>query len=315
MNSPYEAFAGVATTEWNFTTVDETFASYTLEPAFGAVNVALDAKLKVAVAEEVKAGTGNISIKNALTDAIIERISSTSSAVTYTYDAEAGETTIEITPAANFTYAGTYYVEVDNGAFVDMYNNKINAIVGKSNNSVVPYSWAFAAADDDLEVVKVTPNMTENVAIDADIVVTFNRNIKKGTAGNIGFKEYSFNELTSKQTVNYGITSSNLVVSGNTLTIKHSDKPFTANSTIFVTIEANAIIAATKNSTLAIDPVIPDVDEIAYKFYVGDNLPPKVTVTPTWNEELENYSPVNTNIVITFNEDVLKNVSGSVSLN
>ncbi len=295
------AFGGIVTaTAWNFATVDQTFDAFTLTPD-GLVTPELSDKLVISIpTEKIVSGTGNISIKNADTDLLIEQISSTSSKVAISYDGDA--TTIEITPSAKFVYGAKYYVEVDNGAFVDAYGNKIPAIHGKTTDGAGVGSWTFTAINSALAVTKVTPNMVENVAVDADIVITFNREIAKGTSGNVGFVEYAFNETDLKQTVNYGITSSNLVVSGNTLTIKHADKPFTANSTIFVTLEAGAIKAATLTTSTT---ALAKADSPAHKFFVGDNLPPVATVTPTWDADAKNYSQVNTNITITFNEDVL----------
>jgi len=294
------AFGGITTTTgWNFVTVDQTFDAFTLAPD-GAVTPDLGDKLVISIpTEKIISGTGNIAIKNADTDFLIEQISSTSSKVAISYSGTA--TTIEITPSAKFVYGANYYVEVDNGAFVDMLGNKIPPIHGKTTDGTGVGSWTFTAVNSPLAVTKVAPNMVENVAVDADIVVTFNRDIKKGTIGNVGFVEYAFDETTLKQTVNYGITSSNLIVSGNTLTIKHADKPFTANSTIFVTLESGAIVAATLNSTTA----LAKADNPAHKFFVGDNLPPVATVVPAWDADAKNYSQVNTNITITFNEDVL----------
>ena len=298
------AFGGITTaTDWNFVSVDQTFDAFTLAPD-GGVEAELDDKLVITIpTEKIVLGTGNISIKNAATDLLIEQISSTSAKVSITYDGD--ESTIEITPTAKFVYGVSYYVEVDNGAFVDMLGNKIPAIHGKTSDGAGVGTWTFTAVNSPLAVTKVTPNMVENVAVDADIVVTFNRDIAKGTIGNIGFVEYAFDETTLKQTVNYGITSSNLVVSGNTLTIKHADKPFTANSTVFVTLESGAIKAATLTSSTT---ALAKTDSPAHKFFVGDNLPPVATVSPIW-DETEVYSQVNTNITITFNEDVLNAVT------
>ncbi len=296
-------FGGIAAGAWKFTTVDQLFMSFTLAPDF-LVTPALNDPLVIVVSEKAVAGTGNITIKNAVTDFLIEQISSTSGQVSYAYDGGANTTTITIKPSANFVYGGQYYVEVDNGAIVDTHGNKIPAIVGKISDATVA-NWTFTAVNSDLVVTKVSPFMVENVANDADMVVTFNRDIVKGTTGNIGFVEYGFDEITLKQTVNYGISSANLIVSGNTLTIKHPDKPFSNNSTIFVTMESGAIKAASKTSS-STSLAVAD----GKKFYVGDNLPPVPTVNVTWDDGAKNYVQVNTNITITFNEDVLNVATG-----
>lgn len=297
-------FTGIASGEWMFTSVDQLFEAFTLAPD-GATLANLDDKLVISVPEKVVAGTGNISIRNAVNDFLIEQISSTASNVAISYSGSA--TTIKITPSANFVYGGSYYVEVDNGAFVDLAGNKIPAIHGKTSDGVGTGTWTFDAVDTDLAVDKVSPYMVENVATDADIVITFNRAIKLGTTGSVGFVETTFgDETTVTQPVNYGVTSSNLIISGNTLTIKHPDHPFTANRTVFVILESGAIVAnsSTNSSTTAI------VKADNQKFYVGDNLPPVATVNPTWDADAKNYSAVNTNITITFNEDVLNAVTG-----
>jgi len=115
------------------------------------------------IAEQVVAGTGNILIKNATTDQLIESIPSTSSQVAIVYNSTTKKSTITITPSAQFTYGGTYYVEVAAGAFVDLLGNKIAAIHGKTSDGTGIGTWTFTAVNTDLTVTKVTPDRVENI--------------------------------------------------------------------------------------------------------------------------------------------------------
>jgi hypothetical protein len=296
---------------WSFSTVDKKFADFTLSPE-GIYNddthegtAELDSPLTIKVKEKVVAGVGNIYVKNATTDLLIEQIASTSSKVSIDYNTSTKISTIEITPSANFVYGTNYYIEIDKGAFVDAYSNAIPSIVGKTSDGAGVGSWTFGAVNPDLKVVSVSPYKVENVATDAEMVITFNRPIVKGTSSQVGFDEYNFAGTTLKQSVRYGITSSNLVVSGNTLTIKHADKLFTSSSKVYVILENLAVKASTKTSS----STALTLGDNQY-FFVGDNLPPVATISPEWSAKDKNYSAVTTKIAISFNEDILNAVTG-----
>jgi hypothetical protein len=295
---------------WSFSTVDKKFALASLAP-IGPYNenaiegtVELDSPLTIKVDEKVVAGVGNIYIKNYATDLLIEQIASTSSKVSIDYTS--GVSTITIIPSANFVYGTNYYIEVDEGAFVDTKGNGIPAIVGRSQ---APGNWTFGAVNPELKVESVSPYNVENVATDAEMVITFNRPIVKGTSSQVGFDEYDFNEGTNvetlKQSVRYGITSSNLVVSGNTLTIKHADKLFSSKSKVYVILEDLAVKASTKTSS---STALAKSNK--KYFFVGDYLAPVATISPEWNKEKNNYSPLSTPITISFNEDILNAETG-----
>ena len=130
-----------------------------------------------------------------------------------------------------------------------------------------------------------------NVSGSADLVISFNENIQKGT-GNILVKEGG----VTTQTID--VTSAAVSVSGNTATINPAD--FTLGAAVNIEIAAGAFKDLSNNNYAG----IADATTWNFSIVAPDVTPPTVT----------NYSPVDnatnvsntTNLILTFSENIVK---------
>ncbi len=292
--------AEIALNAWDFKTKDTRLDVVSIAP-HDVITAEVFDKLVITFGEKAVVGTGYIDIKNYNTDGLVERIQVTAANVKVEYPTSS-TTKVSITPTALLKYDTKYYVEVTNGAFVDVYGNKNPAIYGKGTANGV-YDWVFSTADPALMIVKTTPaDGDDKIAAGASIVVEFNREIAAG-AGAVGYIEAG----TTDQLQAYPIGSTNITISGKTLTITHPDKAFPANTEIFIYLEEGAIVAAT-NATIENDEVNKTTTP-HYSFNTGDVNPPVPTFDP--EDEAEEVA-LDANITIMFDEDIFHQVDGTV---
>ena len=302
--------AAIALNSWDFFTKDTQLVVQTLTPD-ATTGVAIDAKLVLTFNEKVIRNLGFIDIKSDLTDALIERIDIVSSQVVLSN----GDKTVTITPSAKFSYNTAYYVEVSAGVLQDAVANKTEAIFGKISAAAVS-NWTFTTANPALAIVKVTPkDGTDKVAADAPIVIEFNREIASLT-GEVGYIEFKGG---LQQTQLFAFGSTNVTISGKTLTIMHPTKPFPADAEIFLYIPNQVISAATdatiKNTLLNQTLFTPPFATEPISFFTGDVNPPVPTFSPVaFDSGNPVYIPVDANITITFDEDIFNFDGTSITI-
>jgi len=122
------SFIGILdTSTWNFKTMDNTLPgviSNGLLPADDANGVLLDSNLVMTFSKIVDVETGNIEIKYAVNNSVVETISVTSPQVSGT-----GTNEITINPTFNFLDNTDYYVQIDPTAFDDVLGNSYTGIL------------------------------------------------------------------------------------------------------------------------------------------------------------------------------------------
>lgn len=101
-----------------------------LSPADDSIGVLVNADLAVNCNELVQKGTGNITIRRANDDSVVEIIDVTTSAVTVNLG------TVTINPSANLALATEYYVLIDAGAIEDVSGNDFAGISSTA-------AWSF----------------------------------------------------------------------------------------------------------------------------------------------------------------------------
>ena len=306
VNATLEGNDEIAIDAWDFMTVDTQVELATIVPDGDMITtgtgVAIDATLKITFDEVMVANAGNIDIRNYDSEVIVERISVTSSQVVVSYPTPTS-TEVIITPSAAFGYAVGYYVEVDAGAFVDAQGNPTDEISGRVADDVMT-DWTFITDDPALEIVSVTPeDGSDKIAVDAAIVVEFNRFIAAGT-GSIGYVEGDGDQYQV-----YPIGSSNITIDGKTLTITHTDKDYPADEYIYLYIEQGAITVdgAVSNEIYLVDYNTTE----NYSFNTGDVNPPVPTFDPAdFSSSSPVYVDLDTDITITFDEDIYNSATG-----
>lgn len=171
-------------------------------PSDNSTGVLRGTNLSLTFSENIQKGTGNIVIKEGGT--VAQTISVAAGNVTVS------GSTLTIDPS-DLTYGASVNIEMAAGVVKDLNNNNHAGVTDATTwnftvesapvDSVAPTASALSPADN-----------AANVAINANLVITFSENIKKGS-GNILIKSGS----TTVQTID--VTSGAVVVSGNTATI------------------------------------------------------------------------------------------------
>lgn len=270
-------------TTLNFTTEDLTAPVISsLTPSDNSTSASRTANMQIAFNENVKKGTGYITIRSALTDAIFDQIDVTSGDVTITNNVAS----INFDP--DFLANASYYVAVDAGTFMDMNDN---IFTGGWNDKT---TWNFRTIDDIAPtlVAAIPADNSTNVANNANLLITFNEPVKAGT-GNIvivqGTDLYENIDITNTDRVQF---------SGNQITINPSND--FASSQPYIVLIASGVIKDIANNNFA-----GITDSTAWNFTSADNTIPMITgVTPANNatEVL-----VNSNVTLTFSENVTAN--------
>ena len=204
------AYAGTAT--YNFTTAAAVVADSTpptvstFSPADEASSVAINADIVVTFSEAIQRGTGNIVLKTAAGVTIASYDAATSSNLSIS------GSTLTINPTADLTNSTDYKVEFAVGSIKD--------VAGNAYAGTTSYNFTtVAAADTTSPTVTLFSPLDEatSVAINADIVVTFSEAVVRGT-GSIVLKTAAGVTVATYDAA----TSSNLTISGSTLTINPS---------------------------------------------------------------------------------------------
>ena len=303
----FEPFAGIAANAWDFVTTDTKVDIATLVPDNGAI-AAIDDELVMTFNEKVVKGLGTFKIWNTTTNNLVESIDVISSQVVLSDD----QKTVTITPSANFSYNTTYYVEVSAGTLKDAVGNGNLEIHGTANTDLT--NWTFGTANPALAISKIVPAKgADKVAANSSIVITFNREIAAvtppvGTTYSVGYYE----GVSGGTPQSYTMGSSNVTISGKTLTIMHPDKLFPDNTAIYLYLPAGVIKAANDNGILNSlvnqtvgFPVVTGTVDGPITFNTGDVNAPVPTFTPAaFVSGAPVYTAVNSNITITFDEDI-----------
>lgn len=251
----------------------------TYSPADNATYVNPTSNLILTFNESVQKGTGNITIKKTSDNSTLETIDVTSGNVTVS------TTMVTINPTADLPENTGVYVNIASGAIKDLSNNNYAGIASTTTwnftigDSVAPTVSSYSPADGDTEI-----------AVDSNLVLTFDEDIQKGT-GNIIIKKVSDN--STLQTIPVG--NSGVTVSTNTLTI-NPPLNLPDSTGIYINIDSTAIKDLSSNNYAGIS------NNSTWNFTTVDLVAPAVSsYNPT--DELTGV-PITSNLVLTFNEDV-----------
>ncbi|QHT71577.1 Ig-like domain-containing protein [Rhodocytophaga rosea] len=222
-------FAGIAASEWRFTTQapadnqPPTVTSYA--PLDNATGVVLSSDLVLTFSETVVKGAGTILLSQGTTT---QTIPVSDNAVTVNGNV------VTIDPPTDFPSQSAVSVQIAGGAFTDVAGNDYAGITS-------PDSWNFTSEDKTAPVV-TTFSPADNfigVEANANLVLTFSENMQKGT-GTITLHQ----GLTSQQ---IAVGSTAVTVNDNIITIDPpTDFPFLA--TVWVEIPAGAFIDISDNA-------------------------------------------------------------------
>jgi methionine-rich copper-binding protein CopC len=265
-------------------------------PSDAAINVDVSSNLVLTFNESVQRGLGVIEIHSG----------SATGAVVESYDAATSQnlsvsgSTLTINPTTNLVNNTHYYVSFAAGSIKDIAGNSY------AGSTAYDFTTAVLAADSTPPIVS-TYNPTvgaSGVSVSSDIVLSFSEAVQKGS----GVIELHSGSSTGQLIASYdAASSSNLTVSGNTLTINPTAD--LANGThYYVTLAAGSIKDVAGNSYAG---------TTAYDFstsagtVVTDTAPPTViSFNPAKGSA---GADISSDIVLTFSEAIQKG-TGAIAI-
>jgi len=291
------SFAGFSgNTTWNFTT--ETAAdttpptAVTFTPADNATNVTVSDNLTLLFNEAIQL-TGNAVLKN-IGGSVIPSTSTVSGS------------TLTINPTSDLANNTQYYVEIANGVIKDIAGNNY---AGFSGNTTWNFTTEVAADVTPPTISNLSPlDNATGVAIDANLVITFNESIQttNGTQIQIRNGNGTINEA-------FVLPNANVTTSGNTLTINPTSD-FVNNSDYYVITSFSVVTDLAGNNFAGIN----DITTWNFTTVATTDVTPPTAVTFTPADNATNVT-VSDNLTLLFNEAiqlngnaVLKNIGGSV---
>ena len=293
LDSANNAFAGISSpTAFDFTIRESTPPVLTdTSPDPHSTGVAVGANIVLTFSEAVKAGTGNIVIKNVDDDSIVQSIAITdASQVTFSGNQ------VTINPASDLAESGRYYVMIASGVIRDLANN---AFAGLQSYWDLPFATIDPTAPTLLSTAP-TDNAT-GVAAGANLVLTFSEYVKPGS-GNIEIHNASDGSVA----MIFGVTDWTQVdISGKQLTI-NPGTDLTQGASYYVTMSSGVVLDWANNAYAGIS------SPSAFNFTI---LPDTIVPLLTESTPADGATDVSTqsDLVLTFSEDV-KAGSGNVEI-
>lgn len=257
----------------------------TLSPADDATNVAVSADLVATFSETVVRGSGNVLVKKTSDNSTAYTIDINSSSVTFS------GASVTINPTTDLEPGVSYYVEIPSTAITDIMGNSFAGISGTT-------TWNFTSASTadttPPTVVSLTPaDNSSSGSTSADLVITFDENIVKGT-GNILVRRTS--DDVTVHTID--AASSAVTVTGSTATI-NPPADLQNLTGYYVQIAATAFSDASANFFAGI------ADKTTWNFTtVPDSTPPSVLSIDDGDADNLVTNGTLLNYTLTFSEDI-----------
>ena len=266
-----------------------------LSPSNRATGVDPAANLVVIFDESVAFGTGYITIRESVGDAVVERFDVGSPPAGLTLSG----VTVTINPTSDLATSTGYYLEVAATAIDDLSGN---SFVGFAGNA----TWGFTTGSPDLTnpvIMTLSPIAgAGNVSWTSNLVATFDEDVVFGT-GSITLRESVGDAVV--ESFDVGSPSANLALNGATLTIDPTSD-LAASTGYYVEIAASAIDDSAGNSFAGIS------DKATWSF---STLTPSEVIdgsgiTATASSEYNN----NCLVVNTVNQSGLTVITGEYSI-
>jgi len=147
-------------------------------PTNSTTSIAIDANLQISFDEAVQVGSGNLIIKKYLDDSTVISIPATD-----TSQVVCNDNIVTIDPTLSLEEETQYYIVIDEGFIKDMATSP-NAYIGIADKDI----WKFTSGGDGIAplVIRYAPvDDSYNVAVDDDLIITFDENITAVNGKNI----------------------------------------------------------------------------------------------------------------------------------
>ena len=278
---------------WNFTTVVSNLPTLISVAPNGGIETSVSVNLFLGFSEEVQKGSGNILIKDAADNSVIQTIDVSSSEVTINpMDME-----VVINPNTDLPFATEVYLEMPSGVFEDLDSNPFAGIAD-------PATFTFVTefnAESRPEVVSLSPtNGSSDVAINTTLTATFQEPISVNM-GNIEIREVSGDALVES----FDVSDAAIGVMDEQLTITPT-MPLPHSTEVYVTI---------------CNTCISDEDDVEFAGFLTtndwrfttagpiDNTSPVVDILVPADDAVD--VAIDANLTITFSEDIFPVMGGN----
>jgi methionine-rich copper-binding protein CopC/Ca2+-binding RTX toxin-like protein len=288
-------FAGISSaTAFDFTTAgggaDTTAPLLTgTSPLDNATGIAVGANLILTFDEAVKAGAGNIEIRNASNGTIAKTI-----AITDASQVSFSGNQLTVNPTTDLVAGTGYYVTLASGVVRDLANNNF---AGISSATAFNFTTVAAGGRGDTTAPLLTGTSplddASGVAVGTNLVLTFNESVKAGV-GNIEIHNVSDDSIAKSIAVT---DATQITFSGNQLTINPTTD-LAAGAGYYVTL-ASGVVRDLANNNFA---GISSTTAFNFTTVVPDTDPPFLFGTTPFDNATG--VAVGTNLVLTFNEAV-----------
>ncbi|MGQ9365931.1 Ig-like domain-containing protein [Azospirillum sp. A39] len=180
-------------------------------PSDNATGVAIGANIVLMFSENVQGSGGDITLRRVSDGQAVETFAATD-ATHVTFNGSQ----VTVDPTADLNYATEYYLEIDSGAIVDAANNQY---IGLSGSTELNFTTAPEPDVTPPLLAGVTPtNAATDVAVDADIVLTFSENVQ-GSGGSVTLRRLSDDQQVESFAAN---DTSHVTFNGSQVTIDPS---------------------------------------------------------------------------------------------
>ena len=265
-------------------------------PADNATAVNVGANLVLTFNEAVKAGAGNIEIRNSANGALVQSI-----AVTDAAKVSFAGNQVTINPASDLSPGTGYYVTFAPGVVLDLANN---AFGGISSSTAFNFSTALAVVPSGPPVLMSMSPADNGTGVHpwSDIVLFFNKEVKPGT-GNIEIHKTDGSLVWSAS-----ITDTSLIFFADHVVALNPNATLDWSTGYYVTFGPGVIRDLQNNPAAGI------ATSSQFNFTTAPNIvdpgPTLVSASPSDNATNVN---VGANIVLTFNEPIkLGNYNGTI---
>jgi methionine-rich copper-binding protein CopC len=282
-------FAGIAdATTWNFSTSSLTPIIVSLTPADNSVGAPnINPQLQLTFDRVVRRGTGDVVIRRLSDNTVISNVEVRSAQVNIVNN------TVFVNFNVTLQELTDYYVEVAPTAFADELGNAFAGITGNS-------TWNFTTRENVVPtLVSLSPaDNSTNVAVGADLKLTFSENVFAGT-GKIQLLSPSGDVVIESFDVK---SSTQLTFTADSLTINPTND-LLPGKVYFLRVPNGAIVDVYGNKYVGF------TQRSIYNFETAPTDPVVVSFSPTDNKL---NVPVDSKLVVTFSEPIQLGTAGNV---
>ncbi|MDQ1770077.1 T9SS type A sorting domain-containing protein [Labilibaculum sp. A4] len=194
-----------------------------LSPVNNSIGVSLTANLIIKFNEDIKEGTGSVTIKRYNDETTFETLTIPSARLTYSGNQ------LLINSEAKYEEGVRYYVVIDNGVVTDASSNAFDGISDKT-------IWNFTATYTPPVITEFTPaDKSENIPISTNLKITFDKEVQAGNG--------SIRILTNGSETAIAASDALVTYNGTQVSIDLSDDLETGTE-YYINIDNNAFVSA-----------------------------------------------------------------------